>query len=126
MKRREYLFAAAGCAGCRTDVDGKGPPLAGGRKLKTPFGTLYSPNITPDPEHGIGGWTDADFIRALREGRPDGDDYFPAFPYSTYTKIRDADLADIKTYIFSLASVAKRNRPHDIDPPFGWRPLVAG
>ncbi len=126
-KRGEYLFAAAGCAGCHTDVDGKGPPLAGGRKLKTPFGTFYSANITRDPEHGIGDWTDADFIRALREGiAPDGSHYFPAFPYPTFTKIRDADLKDIRAYIFSLPPVAKRNQSHDIDPPFGWRPLIAG
>src|SRR6516164_1215035 len=59
--RGAYLFAAAGCAGCHTDVAGKGPLLGGGRALKTPFGTFYGPNITADPTYGIGRWSDADF-----------------------------------------------------------------
>ena len=67
VKRGEYIFNAAGCLGCHTESK-EAPRLAGGRALKTPFGTFYGPNITPDPETGIGGWTDEDFIRALREG----------------------------------------------------------
>jgi len=63
-------------------VKNKGRPLAGGRALKTPFGVFMSPNITPDPDHGIGGWSDGDFVRALSKGRgPDGRQYFPVFPY---------------------------------------------
>ena len=79
----EYLFQAAGCLGCHTVEDGQ--PLAGGRAFETPYGTFYSPNITPDPETGIGRWSRADFIKALKHGEaPDGSAYFPAFPYPSY------------------------------------------
>src|SRR3990172_5782709 len=127
LDRGAYLFAAAGCAGCHTDVKAKGPPLAGGRALKTPFGTFYGPNITPDPEHGIGGWSDGDFLRALRDGvAPDGAHYFPAFPYTSFTKMSDADLLALKAYIFSLPAVARPSRPHELSLPFAWRwPLGA-
>src|SRR3546814_12076907 len=77
-----YLFAAAGCQGCHTDVVHKGALLAGGRALTTPFGTFYTPNITADVETGIGGWSDEEFIRALRDGlSPSGKPLSPAFPY---------------------------------------------
>ena len=73
LERGAYLFIAADCMACHTDVKNKGALMAGGRALKTPFGTFYSPNITADPETGIGNWTDQDFIRALREGvSPEG------------------------------------------------------
>jgi len=124
-ERGKTLFDAAGCAGCHTDVKNKGAPLAGGRRLKTPFGVFVSPNITPDPDVGIGKWTDADFIRALREGiAPDGSHYFPVFPYPSYTGITDRDLIDLKAYIFTLTAVATPNKPHDVAAPFGWRFLL--
>ena len=127
ITRGHYVFNAAGCAGCHTDVEGKGPPLAGWRALKTPFGVFYSPNITPDSEHGIGAWTDDDFMRAMRHGlAPDGAPYFPVFPYPSYTGITDDDLRDIRAYIFSLAPVAKLNRGHQVKAPFGWRFLLYG
>src|SRR5260370_31066466 len=82
----EYLVRAGGCFSCHTAAGGQ--PLAGGRALATPFGTFYSPNITPDPETGVGRWTDAQFLRALREGvRPDRANYFPVFPYPSFTWI---------------------------------------
>ncbi|MGH6959931.1 MAG: c-type cytochrome, partial [Dongiaceae bacterium] len=100
LQRGAYLFDAADCAACHTNIKEKGALLAGGRPLKTPFGTFYSPNITPDPEHGIGRWSDADFIRALREGiSPAGSHYFPVFPYTSFTRITDQDLLDLKAYI---------------------------
>ena len=124
-ERGKYLFDAAGCQGCHTDVKGKGRPLAGGRKLKTPFGVFMSPNITADPRHGIGNWSDEDFIRALRLGvAPDGRHYFPVFPYPSYTGMTDRDLLDIKAYLFTRPKAAAANRPHDVGPPFGWRFLV--
>ena len=124
-KRGQYLFDAAGCKGCHTDTKNKGKPLAGGRKLKTPFGTYYSPNITPDPMTGIGKWTDADFVRALRSGiAPDGSHYFPVFPYPSYTGITDRDILDIKAYLFTTAPVSKTNKEHDTLPPFGSRLLL--
>jgi mono/diheme cytochrome c family protein len=120
VARGRYLVRAGGCVSCHTASGGQ--PFAGGRALATPFGTFYSPNITPDPETGIGRWTDAQFLRALREGvRPDGANYFPAFPYPSFTRITDSDALAIKTYLFSLSPVHRQNRPHDVSFPFSWR-----
>ncbi len=122
LDRGAYIFAAADCGACHTNVKEKGPLLAGGRPLKTPFGIFYTPNITPDPETGIGRWSDADFTRALREGVSPGDDhYFPVFPYPSFTNMTDQDILDLKAYIFSLPAVSQPNRDHEIDFPFGWR-----
>jgi mono/diheme cytochrome c family protein len=122
LARGKYLFDAAGCQSCHTDVAGKGVVLAGGRRLKTPFGDFYTPNITADPAHGIGKWSDADFIRALRQGQgPDGTVYYPAFPYPSYTGMTDRDILDIKAYIFSLPTSAAESRGHDLKFPFGMR-----
>jgi hypothetical protein len=95
-KRGAYLVKAGGCLACHT-ADGKDAvPYAGGRALKTPFGTFYGPNITPHPETGIGRWSEADFVKAMRQGvRPDGANYFPSFPYPSFTLIADADLRDM-------------------------------
>jgi mono/diheme cytochrome c family protein len=123
--RGEYLVHAGGCISCHT-VPG-GTPFAGGRALATPFGTFYSPNITPDPETGIGKWSDADFQRALRGGvRPDGANYFPVFPYTSFTNITDTDALAIKAYLFSLPPVRQANRAHDVSFPFSWRFLQDG
>ena len=122
----EYLFAAAGCKGCHTDTADGAVMAAGGRALKTPFGTFYGPNITPHPEHGIGGWSDADFIRALRQGvAPDGSDYYPAFPYASFTGMTDTDMLDLKAYLDTLAPAAVANRPHDLPLPLKFRPALA-
>ena len=101
-------------------------PYAGGRALKTPFGTFYGPNITPDPQAGIGRWTPADFMRAMREGRrPDGAHYFPAFPYPSFTRISDADLGDLWAYLRTLKPAAQPSRPHELGFFYRWRFLVA-
>jgi len=121
----EYLVRAGGCFSCHTAAGGQ--KLAGGRALATPFGTFYSPNITPDPETGIGRWTDTQFLRALREGvRPDGTNYFPVFPYPSFTGITDSDALAIKAYLFSLPAVRQQNRPHEVPFPFSWRFLQTG
>ena len=118
---KAVLEASGGCT-CHTDVANDGPLLAGGRPMQTPFGVFYSTNITPDRETGIGAWSDADFVRAMREGRaPDGSAYFPTFPYTSFTGMTDADVLDLKAYLFSLAPVHRENQPHDAWPPFGWR-----
>ncbi|HYG90537.1 MAG TPA: cytochrome c [Azospirillum sp.] len=125
VQRGEYVFIAAGCHGCHTDEKNGGAPLAGGRAMKTPFGTFHTPNITPDPQHGIGRWSDADFVQALRHGRePDGEALFPAFPYTSYTKMSERDLLDLRAYLMTRPPVAAPNRPHDLTPPFGWRFLL--
>lgn len=126
-KRGEYLVNAGGCAGCHTAPGKDAVPFAGGRELKTPFGTFRGPNITPHPQAGIGRWTEADFIRAMRFGvRTDGAHYFPAFPYPSYTKISDGDLRDLWAYLRSLPPSARASPPHDLGFPFGFRFLVAG
>jgi mono/diheme cytochrome c family protein len=126
-KRGEYLAKAAGCVGCHTEEKQGAVPFAGGRALKTPFGTFYGPNITPHPQAGIGRWTEADFVRAVREGlRPDGAHYFPAFPYPSYTRISEADLRDLWAFLRTLPPNPRASQPHDLGFPYGWRPLVAG
>lgn len=125
-KRGQYLAQAGGCLACHTEDKKGAAPFAGGRPLKTPFGTFYGPNITPDPQAGIGRWTEADFIRAMRHGkRPDGADYFPAFPYSSFTRISDGDLRDLWAYLRTLAPSSRASQAHDLKFPYGWRFLVA-
>ena len=124
-KRGEYLAKAGGCLGCHTEEKEKAAPFAGGRALKTPFGTFYGPNITPHPQAGIGRWSEADFRRALREGRrPDGAHYFPAFPYPSFTLINDADLRDLFAYLRSLKPSERQNQEHDLGFFYRWRFLV--
>ncbi len=91
----------------------------------TPFGTFYPPNITPDREHGLGDWSEEDFVRALHDGvAPDGGNYYPSFPYTSYAKMTDEDAADLWSYIMTVPAIARPNRPHEIDFPFSWRFLV--
>jgi mono/diheme cytochrome c family protein len=121
-KHGEYVVHMGGCLGCHTEDKKGAVPFAGGRALKTPFGTFFGPNITPHPQAGIGGWTEADFIRAMRHGRrPDGANNFPAFPYPSFTKITDNDLRDIWAYLRTLAPSSRVNQPHDLRFPFAWR-----
>jgi mono/diheme cytochrome c family protein len=124
-KRGEYLAKAGGCAGCHTEDKKDAVPFAGGRALKTPFGTFFGPNITPHPQAGIGSWTEADFFRAMREGdRPDGKNYFPAFPYPSFTKIVDRDLRDLWAFLRALPPSARASQEHDLGFFYRWRFLV--
>ena len=124
-KRGEYLAAAAGCAGCHTVAAKTAVTYAGGRALKTPFGTFYGPNITPDKIAGIGNWSEADFLRAMRHGeRPDGKNYFPAFPYPSFTKITNSDLKDLWAFLQSLPPSSQANKSHELRFPYGFRFLV--
>ncbi len=125
QKRGEYLIRAAGCVACHTDIKNNGGYLAGGPPIETQFGTFYAPNITPDSEHGIGGWSLGDFYLSLTAGvSPLGEHYFPAFPYTSYTRLLDQDIVDLKSYIDSVAPVARTSVPHDISWPFGYRELL--
>jgi mono/diheme cytochrome c family protein len=124
-KRGEYLSKAAGCIGCHTETRKDAQPYAGGRALKTPFGTFYGPNITPHSQAGIGSWSEADFIRAMREGkRPDGANLFPAFPYSSFTRMTEADLRDLWAYLRSLKPSAQPSRQHELGFFYRWRFLI--
>ncbi len=120
--RGAYIFKASGCVGCHTRAKPKGKFLAGGRRMETPFGQFYTPNITPDPQHGIGNWTFADFVLAMREGkRRDGSVYYPAFPYASYTNMNDTDLRDLWTYLRTVPAQPEPNREHDLIFPFNVR-----
>lgn len=128
-----YIFKAAGCANCHTDpgkkgknARPKGEPLAGGRPLKTPFGTFYTPNITPS-EAGMGAWSFADFQRAMIKGvAPNGAPYYPAFPYTSYTGMTTADLEDLWTYLKSQKASDRANQSHELNFPFNIRALMHG
>jgi len=111
VERGRYIFTAAGCASCHTHDQ----VLAGGRPLETPFGTFYPPNISPDREQGIGGWSEADFMRALQEGvSPQGEHYYPAFPYTSYTRMTRADMQALYAYLMAQTPVARASRAHDL------------
>jgi mono/diheme cytochrome c family protein len=118
----EYIFRAAGCTGCHTATTDGAVELAGGHEFKTPFGLFRSPNITPHPEHGIGGWSWEDFERAMRTGTsPSGASYYPVFPYASYTAMTDANLRNIFAYLMSREPVAQPSPEHELSVPFSWR-----
>lgn len=127
IERGAYLVAAGGCTACHTvDDGGEDDYMAGGRALESPFGTFYTPNITPDRETGIGNFTDEDFIRAFREGvAPDGSHYYPAFPYTAYAGVTDEDLLAMKAYLFDIAPVRRENRDHELAWYASYRPLLS-
>ena len=106
--RGAYLAAAAGCDTCHTDSEHGGQPYAGGRRLATEFGPLTTPNLTPDRATGIGGWSTADFVRAMRWGiAPDDSHYVPAFPFPFYNGLSERDLTDIKAHLDALPAVSR-------------------
>lgn len=124
--RGEYVLAMSGCVACHT-APKDGAFLAGGRELKTDFGSFFTPNITPDPETGIGGWSDEDFIRALRKGvSPDGKHYYPTFPYTSYTRMTRQDIVDLKAYLDTVPAVRNPVRDHDLPFPFSIRASMIG
>ena len=126
VEQGRYMTHAGGCISCHTADSEGAVPLAGGRAMETPFGTFYSPNITPDRETGIGGWTDDEFVNAFWEGvSPDGEHYFPSFPYTSYTGASREDLLAIKTYLDSLEPVRQQAPDHDLAWYMGTR-LAAG
>ena len=123
-QRGEYLLHAAGGCGCHTDIKGKGAFMAGGRGIKTPFGVVYSTNITP-AQTGIGAWSEADFTNAMTQGvGPHGTPYLPVFPYTSFTRMTTHDVQDLRAYFFSLPPVEQGNTPHALRFPFGWRFLI--
>jgi mono/diheme cytochrome c family protein len=115
ITRGEYLIHAGSCVDCHTEDSDDADPLAGGRAIESAFGTFYSPNITPDDETGIGAWSDEDFVNAFWEGvNPDGDHYYPAFPYTSYTGMSREDLLAMKAYLFSLEPLRQDNPEHEL------------
>jgi mono/diheme cytochrome c family protein len=131
LKNGEYMFHAGGCSSChaapasarcdsnRTKDD---LTLVGGRCLKTEFGTFHVPNITPDKETGIGGWSTDDFITAMTKGTaPDGQNLYPSFPYASYQRMTRQDLVDLKAFLDTLPAVASKVPDHELSFPYNIR-----
>jgi mono/diheme cytochrome c family protein len=125
VAKGEYLARAGDCIACHTNP---GDALfAGGLLMATPFGTIYSSNITPDPTTGIGAWTADEFYGAMHTGRfPDGGLLYPAMPFASYTKVTRADSDAIFAYLRTVTAVRQPNRPNDLHFPFNNRQLILG
>lgn len=122
LENGRTLFAAGGCASCHAAAKDERTKLGGGVALHSPFGTFYAPNISPDEKHGIGRWSEADFVTAMRNGvSPDGRHYYPAFPYTSYQHMTAADLRDLFAYLQTLPAVTSPSRDHDLSFPFTVR-----
>jgi len=122
LEHGRYVFYAAGCVSCHTSDQ----LMAGGRPVVTPFGTFYPPNITPHREYGIGAWSREDFVRALREGlSPQSEHYYPAFPYTSYTKMTRQDMQALYAYLMTLPVSSREIQPHKLHWPFDSRPMIA-
>src|SRR5580704_16555143 len=125
VARGEYLAQAGDCVACHTAPGGK--LFAGGRAMPTPFGTLYTSNVTPDADTGIGKWTADQFYSTLHAGRfPDGGLLYPAMPFGSYTKISRADSDAIFAFMQSVPPVKLQDKPHDLRFPFNNRSLIIG
>ena len=125
LARGKALTVAGDCAGCHTADPAK--PFAGGKLIETPFGGITSPNLTPDRETGLGGWSDDEFVRALRDGiGRDGTHYYPAFPYPNFTRLTRDDMLAIRAYLATLAPVSNTVPPPDLRWPLNYRFLMAG
>ena len=125
LARGEYLARAGDCVACHTAAEGK--PFAGRRPMNTPFGTLFTSNITSDPETGIGKWTADQFYAMLHTGRSrDGGLLYPAMPFASYTKVTRQDSDAIFGYLRSIPAVVLENRPHDLRFPYNNRALILG
>src|SRR6266478_8798168 len=117
------LVEAGDCASCHTADPAK--PFAGGKRIDTPFGAIYSPNLTPDRETGLGAWSDDEFYRALRSGvRRDGSRYYPAFPYPNFTKMIRDDLLAIRAYLTTLTPVPNSPPPPELRWPLNYRVVM--
>ena len=120
LARGEYVLRISGCSHCHTSENGE--HLAGGRALETPFGIFYTPNITSHKTAGIGAWSADEFTRALHQGvAPDDSDYYPAFPYTSYTRMSAEDVRALHAYILSLPASEQPNRDHELAWFLEWR-----
>ena len=121
LERGRYLVTASDCTACHT-VPGSHQPFAGGRPIETPFGSITTPNITPDRDTGIGAWSDDAFDAALRKGvRPDGSRLYPAMPYPSYTKMSRDDVIAIRAYLNTVTPVHNSVTVNTLPFPFNIR-----
>lgn len=123
--RGQLVFTAAGCASCHMAPGAEGEArlvLSGGQQFATPFGTFVAPNISPDPQHGIGGWPVTALADAVIEGvSPEGRHYYPAFPWDSYRSMAAQDLVDLHAYMATLPASAAASQPHDLPLPLRFR-----
>lgn len=125
IEKGRYLSKAGNCATCHTEEGGK--PYAGGLEFVTPFGVLYSTNITMDKDVGIGNWSFEDFYASMKHGlRPDGSHFYPAFPYTDFAKMTDDDIASLYLYFQTLEPVNQPAKENQLNFPFNNRELLAG
>ena len=124
----ERVFTAAGCASCHMAPESDDPTaLPGGKRFVTEFGTFIAPNISPDRSHGIGGWNLAHFASAVKAGvSPEGEHYYPAFPYTTYARMTDEDVAHLWAYLRTLPPQDTPSQPHEVGFPFSIRASLGG
>lgn len=124
-ERGRRIFLIGGCASCHAAKDAKDEArllLEGGRRFPSEFGTFIAPNISPDGQNGIGGWTLEEFANAMMRGvAPDGSHYYPAFPYTSYARMVPGDIADLWAYLRTLPSSDRANQPHEVGFPFNVR-----
>lgn len=128
LENGKVMFYAGGCASCHASTGQRDATrLGGGLALESRFGTFYAPNISPDRDDGIGRWNEADFITALSKGTsPQGQHYYPAFPYTSYQRIALDDARDLFAYLRTLPAVAGKAPPHQVPFPLNWRRLLGG
>jgi mono/diheme cytochrome c family protein len=122
------MFLAGGCATCHATPNQEDKTkLGGGLGLKSPFGTFFTPNISPDRNDGIGGWSEADFVTAMWKGTsPDGSHYYPAFPYTSYQRMKVEDVRDLFAYLRTLPPVESKSRDHDLPFYLQIRRMLGG
>ncbi|WP_417725023.1 c-type cytochrome [Salipiger sp.] len=129
-ERGQVVFTAAGCASCHHAPGAEGEDkliLAGGQRFVSDFGTFLSPNISPDPDHGIGVWSEEQFANAVMRGvSPGGEHLYPAFPYTAYARMGDRDLVDLWAYMRTLPPSSEPSEPHDVGFPFNIRRALGG
>lgn len=124
MVNGERLFHTGGCVSCHSSVkeDLAPPELGGGLAMESAYGVFRVPNISPDPVHGIGRWTMLDFVNAMKMGvSPGGRHYYPAFPYTSYSRMTYEDLMDLKSYLDTLPHVEAPNEDHEMKFPWNIR-----
>ena len=128
LENGKTMFYAGGCASCHaTPKQEDKTRLGGGLGLKSPFGTFFTPNISPDPNDGIGAWNEANFVTAMWKGTsPSGEHYYPAFPYTSYQRMRLEDVRDLFAYLKTLPPVQGKVRDHDLPIYFKFRRMLGG
>jgi mono/diheme cytochrome c family protein len=128
VENGKVIFNAANCSAChQTPGQEDRTLLAGGLKMASPFGTFYTPNISPDKEHGIGNWTEVEFTNAMKRGTgKNGEHLYPAFPYASYSLLKTSDVRDLHAYMLTLPADPTPNKPHEMNFPFNIRLAVGG